>query len=105
MHKGNLSKGDARQSKQPMPADESGDELLSYGSPRTSFSVNRSGILSKDVTQDDAAIAAEKSTTSAEQLLEFYRDRCAQFQNERQLLLDRLAQVEVRILDPVDLLL
>lgn len=81
-----------------MPAhDESGDELLSYGSPRTSFSVSRSRILHADVTQDEAAIAAEKSATSAEQLLEFYRDRCAQFQNERQLLLDRLAQVEVRV--------
>lgn len=60
-----------------------GDEaLLSFGSPRASFSLG------------DRRDAEAEPTATAD-LLAFYRQRCDEFQKERHAMLDRLAQIEV----------
>lgn len=63
-------------------------ELMSLASPRSSFSVGRRNSMTDNTTQ---AQAAEDVVA----LLAFYRRRCDEFQSERQLTLDRLAQIEV----------
>ncbi|KAF1322933.1 Mediator complex, subunit med13, partial [Globisporangium splendens] len=69
--------------------DDSANELLSYGSPRRSFSVN----LSRAGGLDSSAAAATDG--DAQHLLAFYRQRCEQFQQERQTMLDRMTQIEI----------
>ncbi|TMW61948.1 hypothetical protein Poli38472_009441 [Pythium oligandrum] len=65
------------------------DELLSYGSPRHSL---RSEARTRSVYDGDLS---RHSKIDDDALLEFYRHRCEQFQQERQAMLDRMAQAEV----------
>lgn len=76
--------------------DAGDDALLSYGSPRRSFSANVSRDSSFAGEEDgrDAPAAAG----DAHALLAFYRQRCEQFQQERQTTLDHIARIEVRAL-------
>lgn len=69
--------------------------LLSYGSPRRSFSgaAHASAVSGHGVS---AAAAESGNSGDAQTLLAFYRQRSEQFQHERQTMLDHLAHVEVR---------
>lgn len=82
--------------------EEVDDKLLSYGSPRRSFSMNLSRANALE-SSTAAAAATERerdavgsSGGDAQSLLEFYRQRCEQFHQERQTMLDHMARVEVR---------
>lgn len=71
------------------------DALLSYGSPRRSFSASVSSIAGADEENGNAPAAV---AGDAQALLAFYRQRCEQFQQERQTMLDHVARIEVRAL-------
>lgn len=76
------------------------DDLMSFGSPRTSVSLSRREAdeaaaengADADVDRDEAATGQNETT----ELLAYYRRRCDEFQRERQRMLDRIAQIEVR---------
>lgn len=72
------------------------DALLSYGSPRRSFSVNVSRNSSIKGADEEGRDASAAIAGDAQALLGFYRQRCEQFQQERQIMLDHVARIEVR---------
>lgn len=77
-----------------MARENADDALLSYGSPRRSFSANvsRNSSVAGDNRDADAPVSA---AGDAQALLAFYRQRCEQFQHERQTTLDHVARIEV----------